>query len=195
MLPPEWRMMRRRPPPSCRGRLPPGPFAHFEVVHAFAVDLEPYGRADLVEAVFARRAGVDVQQVIHRVVDHLQDVGVARDEGAAAGGSGCAARPAGRSGAGSRRCGSSARAPARTRSRRRGDRPCVSWRRRYSRSGAQRQKAAMRSATSSEPMSPACQISSTSRRKLRSTSSKVPCVSEMIPILFNAALIRLSVGR
>lgn len=44
--------------------------------------------------------------------------------------------------------------------------------------------AAMASASSSDPMSPACQISSTSLRNSRSVPSKVPCVSDMMPIFF-----------
>jgi len=63
-----------------RDFLPPGPLADLHVAHLRAVDRKAHGRADLVEAVFARCAGVDVQQVVDRIVHDLEYMGVPRDE-------------------------------------------------------------------------------------------------------------------
>ena len=49
-------------------------------------------------------------------------------------------------------------------------------------------KAAIASAVSTPPKSPACHSSSTSAKKSRSGASNVPCVSESIPIRFKADL-------
>lgn len=80
-----------RPPPlplpvaaGQRNYLPqylfPRPFADLHVAHVGAVDDQPHGRAHLVQPVLPGGAGVDVQQVVDGVVDHLEDVRVPGDK-------------------------------------------------------------------------------------------------------------------
>ena len=58
----------------------PGPLADLHVAHLGAVDDETQRRADFVDAVISRSAGVEVEQSVDRIVDDPQDVGVSRHE-------------------------------------------------------------------------------------------------------------------
>ena len=58
----------------------PGPLADLHVAHLGAVDDETQRRADFVDAVISRSAGVEVEQSVDRIVDNPQDVGVSRHE-------------------------------------------------------------------------------------------------------------------
>ena len=54
--------------------LSPRPFADLHVAHVGAVDDQPHGGADFVEPVLSGGAGIDVQQVVNRVVGDFEDV-------------------------------------------------------------------------------------------------------------------------
>ena len=60
--------------------LSPRPFADLHVAHVGAVDHQSHGSADFVETVFAGCARVDMQQVVNRIVDHLEDMRMPGDE-------------------------------------------------------------------------------------------------------------------
>ena len=47
----------------------PGPLADLHVAHLGAVDDETQRRADFVDAVISRSAGVEVEQSVDRIVD------------------------------------------------------------------------------------------------------------------------------
>ena len=150
------------------------PFADFHVADVGAVDGEAQGAAHLVETVAAGSAGVEVKQVVNGVVDDLENVGVPRDEdfraqrldpryglrGVVAG----IAADVGHQDA----------HPFALE----GEKFAV---------GASHDTAIW-SATSGEPMSPACQISSTSLRNVLSVWSNVPWVSDMSPMRFMGGL-------
>lgn len=60
--------------------LSPRPFADLHVAHIGAVDDQSHGGADFVEPVLSGGAGIDVQQVVNRVVGDFEDVRVSGDE-------------------------------------------------------------------------------------------------------------------
>ena len=49
-------------------------FQHFQVFDVFAVDHKPYGGANMVDSFVSGGAGIDVQQVVFRIVNDLQDM-------------------------------------------------------------------------------------------------------------------------
>ena len=56
------------------------PFSHFHVVYAAVVDVETDGSADLMEALYACRTGIDGQHIVFTVIDYPEDVGVSAYE-------------------------------------------------------------------------------------------------------------------
>lgn len=65
---------------NLRIQLFPRPFADLHIAHVGAVDNQPDGGADFVKPVRSGGAGIDVQQVVHWIVDDFEDVGVSGDE-------------------------------------------------------------------------------------------------------------------
>ena len=47
---------------------------HFQIFDVFPVDDKPHGRANLVNAFVSGSSGIDMQQLVFRIVNHFKDM-------------------------------------------------------------------------------------------------------------------------